>query len=146
MERHRLSKPLLYLSTYIEQHKADYYQLLQRIRTDGDWQSWIRYFLSAVRDTARGAINQSASILGLRDRYRAKLEKEHRVLSLLDGLFINPYMTVARAVSLLGVTAPTAQKTIDRLVAIKMLERTSNKEWGRTWLARPILKIVDQEI
>jgi Fic family protein len=143
MERQRLSQPLLYLSSYIEQHKRDYYDLLQRIRTDGDWQTWIRYFLSAVRDTARGAIEQSQSILALRDRYRTKLKTEHRALALLDSLFINPYTTVSRAAQTLGVAHPTARKTIDRLVRIKMLTESTGRDWGRTWLAKPILNAVN---
>ena len=53
VERGRLSKPLLYLSSYIERHKAAYYEHLQRVRTHGDWDAWLRYFLTAVRDTAR---------------------------------------------------------------------------------------------
>lgn len=145
MERNRLSKPLLYLSSYIEQHKRDYYDLLQRIRTDGDWTSWIRYFLTAARDTARGAIMQSQGILRLRDEYRRKLGMAHRELALLDSLFINPYTTVARASKLLGVTHPTARKSIDFLVQLGMLEESTGREWGRTWLARPILKIVNEE-
>ena len=143
MERNRLSKPLLYLSSYIESHKREYYDLLQRIRTDGDWGSWIRYFLVAVRDTARSAIEQSEAILSVRDKYRSKLQKRHRALSLLDSLFVNPYTTVGRAARELGVAAPTAQKTIDQLVAAKMLEESSGREWGRYWLARPILKVVN---
>jgi Fic family protein len=142
-ERNRLSKPLLYLSSYIERHKREYYDLLQRIRTDGDWSSWIRYFLVAVRDTARSAIDQSQAILAVRDKYRSKLQKRHRALSLLDSLFVNPYTTVGRAAKELGVTTPTAQKTIDQLVGAKMLEEASGREWGRYWLAQPILKIVN---
>jgi len=142
MERGRLSRPLLYLSSYIERHKRDYYEHLQRIRTDGDWPGWVRYFLTAVRETARSAIDQSQTLLALRETYRAKLSKEHRALSLLDELFVNPYTTVSRAAKQLGVTAPTAQKTIDRLIAVKMLKSTG-REWARTWLARPILDAVN---
>jgi Fic family protein len=144
MGRGRLSKPLLYLSSYIEQHKRDYYDLLQRIRTDGDWQSWIRFFLTAVRDTSRGAVAQARSILALRERYRNKLATQHRALALLDSLFINPYMTVARARKVLGVTHPTAQKAIDRLANIDMLKESTGRDWGRTWLAGPILKVVNE--
>jgi Fic family protein len=144
MERNRLSKPLLYLSSYIERHRRDYYDLLQRVRTDGDWPGWIRYFLTAVRDTARGAIDQSHSILSLREKYRAKLAKEHRALALLDTLFVNPYTTVAHAAHALGVAHPTAQKTIDRLVKVKMLAESTGRDWGRTWLAKPILQAVNE--
>jgi Fic family protein len=143
MERNRLSKPLLYLSSYIETHKPQYYELLQRIRTDGDWSSWIRYFLVAVRDTARSAIHQSQTILAVREKYRQRLDKKHRALSLLDCLFVNPYTTVPRAAKELGVTAPTAQKTIDQLVKIKMLREATGRGWGRYWLAQPILKVVN---
>jgi Fic family protein len=144
MERNRLSKPLLYLSSYIERHRREYYDLLQRIRTDGDWHHWIRYFLTAVRDTARSAIDQSQTILTVRAKYRAKLDKRHRALSLLDSLFVNPFTTVARAAKELGVTTPTAQKTIDQLVKMKMLKEATGREWGRYWLAQPILKVINE--
>lgn len=139
IERGRLSKPLLYLSSHIEQHRADYYALLQRIRTHGDWQAWIRYFLIAVRDTARSAIDQSQSILTLRDGFRRKLQKQHRALTLIDELFINPYTTVARAAERLGVTPPTASKTIGALERAGILKEVTGREWGRSWLAEPIL-------
>lgn len=143
IERERLSKPLLYLSSYIEQSKSDYYNLLQRIRTHGEWTPWLRYFLVAVRDTARSAIAQSQGILALREKYREKLNRQHRALTLLDELFINPYTTVSRAANRLGVTAPTARKTIGLLEKVGMLEEATGKEWGRVWLARPILNVVD---
>lgn len=139
IERGRLSKPLLYLSSYIEQHRTEYYELLQRIRTHGDWLAWIRYFLTAVRDTARSAIAQSQAILDLRDALRQKLSKRHRALTLVDDLFINPYTTVSRAADSLGVTAPTASKTILELERAEILKEVTGREWGRFWLAEPIL-------
>lgn len=143
IERGRLSKPLLYLSSYIEQSKTTYYETLQRVRTHGDWPAWLRYFLTAVRDTSRSAIKQSQSILKLRDDFRAKLAKQHRALTLLDELFVNPYTTVGRASKRLGVTAPTAQKTIAILEKEGMLSEATGAKWGRVWLARPILKAVE---
>ena len=140
IERGRLSKPLLYLSSHIEQHRADYYALLQRIRTHGDWPGWFRYFLVAVRDTARSAIDQSQAIINLRDDFRRKLAKHHRSLTLVNDLFINPYTTVARAASSLGVTSPTASKTIRELERAGILKEVTGRDWGRFWLAEPILK------
>jgi Fic family protein len=143
IERGRLSKPLLYLSSYIERHKSDYYAGLQHIRTHGDWLPWLRYFLTAVRSTARSAIDQSQAILALRDKYRSKLDKEHKALSLLDDLFINPYTTIARASKQLGVTAPTASKTIALLGKAGMLSEMTGREWGRYWVAKPILSAIE---
>lgn len=139
IERGRLSKPLLYLSSHIEQHRNDYYELLQRIRTHGEWPAWIRYFLIAVRDTARSAIDQSQAIINLRDAFRQKLARHHRARALVDDLFINPYTTVARAAGSLGVTAPTASKTIRELERAGILKEVTGREWGRFWLAEPIL-------
>jgi Fic family protein len=139
----RLSKPLLYLSSYFEQHKRDYYTLLQRIRTHGDWDSWLRFFLIAVRETARAAIDQSQSILNLRERFRTKIGTQHRALTLLDSLFVNPYTTVARASHDLGVTAPTATKTIAILENLGMLQELTRTKYRRFWQARPILAAVD---
>lgn len=143
IERGRLSKPLLYLSSHIEQHRDDYYAALQRIRTRGDWPAWVCFFLVAVRDTARGAIDQSRAILNLRDSFRQALAGQHRALSLVDALFINPYTTVARAARNLGVTAPTASKTIRDLERAGILREVSGRDWGRFWLAEPVLKALE---
>lgn len=142
IQRGRLSKPLLYVSSYFEQHRQAYYWCLQRIRTHGDWASWLHYFLTAVRDSARNAIDQSQAILKLRERFRAKLAQQHRALALLDELFINPYVTVAHAMEKLGVSAPTATKTIELLETCGMLKKKTKGTWGRVWVAPPILKAV----
>ncbi|MBX3409783.1 MAG: Fic family protein [Phycisphaeraceae bacterium] len=143
IERKRLSKPLLYLSSYIEQHKSEYYELLQAIRIEGDWTRWYRFFLTAVRETARSAIEQADALLKLRDEYRDQFKKQHRELSMIDDLFVNPFTTVARAASRLDVTQPTASKTIDKLVKAGMLREATGREWGRVWVAHPILMAVD---
>lgn len=143
IERGRLSKPLLYLSKYIEQQKTQYEDLLQRIRTHGDWSGWLRFFLIAVRDTARNAMKQGESILKLRERFQEKLKKKHRELILLDELFVNPYVTVSRAAEKLGIAKPTASKTIQELEKAGMLQEATGREWGRMWVAKPILKAVE---
>jgi Fic family protein len=143
LERKRLSKPLLYLSSYIEQHRSDYYELLQRIRTEGDWTSWLMYFLTAVRETSHSAMRQANALVALRERARSKLAGEHRATALLDELFINPYVTVARAAKLLKVSEPTADKTVKFLSDKGMLEETTGRAWGRVWVARPILRVIE---
>src|SRR5262249_10355169 len=51
-----LSQPLLYLSLYFKQHRALYYELLDRVRTEGDWEAWVDFFLEGVEQTAQGAV------------------------------------------------------------------------------------------
>jgi len=144
IERGRLSKPLLYLSSYFEQSRNEYFTRLQRIRTHGDWDGWLRYFLAAVRDTSRSAIEQSHNLRRLRDRFRGQLNKKYLALTLLDELFINPYITVIHAAHLLDVSSPTAAKTIRLLEHVGILKESTGREWARVWLARSILKVLEE--
>jgi Fic family protein len=144
LERGRLSKPLLYLSSYIERHRDEYYELLQRVRTHGEAAGWLRFFLTAVKETAKGALRQADSLLALRDNTKNELGSEHRAVALLDELFINPYVTVTRAAERLSVSPPTADKTISRLVQAGMLQEVTGRTWGRTWVARPILRAIQE--
>ncbi len=143
VERGRLSQPLLYLSAYIEAHRQDYYDLLQGVRTDGHWEAWIRFFLAGVTETARAAIRQAGDLMDLREASRARLLGKPRALALLDGLFVNPYVTVPRAVRLLGVSNPTARQAVRDLQDEGMLEEVPGRAWPRLYLARPILRVIE---
>jgi cell filamentation protein, protein adenylyltransferase len=130
----------LYLSQFIEAHRQDYYDLLQGVRTDGDWIRWIRFFLLGVAETSRQAVRHAEHLHHMRREFRAKLPGRARPRELLDELFSNPYITVARAARQLKVTAPTAQKAIDRLRQAGILEEMTGRNWGRIYLARAILQ------
>lgn len=144
MERGRLSQPLLYLSAYIEEHRQDYYDLLQRVRTRGDWDGWLRFFLAGVAETAMDARQRAGELMELREEFRARLAGKARALALLDELFVNPYLTVARAERLLGVSNPTARQAVALLRQQGMLEEVSGRKWGQLYLARPILGVIDR--
>ena len=142
-ERERLSQPLLYLSEYIERRRQEYYERLQRVRTDGDWRGWIGYFLEGVRWTARRAMNQATKLTDLREAMRRRLRDRGKALALVDELFVNPYITVARAESILHVTNPTARQIVQLLEREGLLEEVSGRSWGRIYLSKPILKAID---
>jgi Fic family protein len=67
IERGRLSQPLLYLSAFIEAHRQEYYDLLQRVCTHGDWDSWLVFFLNGVKETSEQAIRKSGTLTDLRE-------------------------------------------------------------------------------
>lgn len=143
MERRRLSQPLLYLSAYIEAHRQDYYDLLQRVRTHGDWSAWLHFFLAGVAETAQAAMRQASNLMDLRETYRGRLLKIPKALALLDALFVNPYITVARAAQLLHVSSPTARAAVLALQEQRILEETTGGAWRRMYLAAPILHAVE---
>lgn len=143
IERRRLSQPLLYLSAYIEAHRNDYYELLQGVRTRGDWSSWLIYFLRGVAEIGKEAVERSGRLLALRERFRKKVVPFPHALKLLDALMINPFVTVSRAQKLLGVSNPTAREAVNRLQAVGLLEETTGRSWGKLYLAKRILRVID---
>lgn len=145
LERQRLTQPLLYLSAYFEAHRSDYYALLQRVRTEGQWESWLRFFLQGVFETAQAATQQAAQLMDIRERYRQLLRGKGKALTLLDELFVNPFVTVQRAMTLLGVTQPTAQNAITTLENVGLLEEVTGRAWRRMYLATPVWHVIAPE-
>jgi Fic family protein len=143
VERSRLPQPLLYLSDYIEAHRQEYYDSLQRVRTEGDWPGWLRFFLAGVEETARAAVRQASQLMDLREAYRRRLARKPNALKLLDELFVNPYLTASRAARALGVSAPTARQAIALLQAEGLLGEVTGRSWRRIYLARPILEAIE---
>lgn len=144
MERGRLSQPLLYLSAFFERHRQEYYDRLQAVRTAGDWMGWVRFFVRGVKDISDEAVARAGKLMDLRERYRRLLKEHAKAILLLDRLFQNPYITVARAARILKTTNPTARQAVKRLVDVGMLEETTGRSWGRMFLARPILRAIEQ--
>lgn len=146
IERQRLPQPLLYLSAYLEEHRSEYYERLQRVRTDGDWLGWLHFFLMGVTQTAQAALNQARRLLDLRQEYRSRLRQKPRALALVDELFNNPYLTTAHAAQALQVSLPTARQLIGLLVSEGILVETTGREWGRVYLARAIFDTMEGNV
>jgi Fic family protein len=146
IERGRLRAPVLYLSEYIESHRSDYYTRLQRVRTHGDWNGWLAFFLQATAETAGHAVRQAQALTDLRAVWREKLAKAPRAAALLDRLFANPYVSTSAAAAVLGVSLPTARSTIAVLEKAGLLRETTRRNWGRMWLAVPILEALESPL
>jgi len=144
IERGRLTQPLLYLSAHIEAHRQDYYRLLQRCRTHGDWPAWLRFFLTGVTETANDALARAGSLMSLCETWRRRLTGKPNALTLLDMLFINPYITAAGAQKMLAVSNPTARQVIAALEKAGMLKEVTGRKWGQLFVARPILKVIEK--
>lgn len=68
-----LRQPLLYLSLYFKQNRAKYFELLMKVRNEGDWEAWIRFFVMGIRKTAEGAVVTARRLNDIGDRDRAKI-------------------------------------------------------------------------
>jgi Fic family protein len=141
IERGRLSQPLLYLSDFIERHKSDYYELLQRIRTHGEWTPWIRYFLTGVEATARDAALRARNVTSLREML---MRETKGAAGLVDSLLANPYITISTAAKVLGVTVPTATRQIRDLESKGILKETTGRGWRKVYVSEKILAVLEK--
>jgi Fic family protein len=141
IERGRLCQPLLYLSDFIERNRSDYYDLLQRVRTRGEWTPWIRYFLAGVEHTAKDAAIRTRRLLALRE---SLLRETKGAAPLVDQLLSNPYITIPTASKVLGVSTPTATKLIRELESKKLLKETTGRSWGKVYLAPGVLAALER--
>jgi len=127
-----LSSPLLYLSLFFKRHRDEYYRRLAAVRTDGDWEGWISFFLEAVATIANEATDAARDIFSLvsRDRQCVLDAKSSSVIAarLFELLPQHPIVTIAKVTSLLETTKPTANKAVTALVdAGVLVERTGRK-------------------
>ena len=146
MERGRMTRPLLYLSAYFESNRAAYYDSLQAVRTHGAWRDWLMFFLTGVQLVATKASDQAAELAAMRERYRGLVSGRSRASALVDELFRAPITNAASAARRLGVSDPTARAAISALEDVGLLEEFTGRAWGKTWIARPVLEILERPL
>ena len=120
-----LDVPILYLSSYIIQHKADYYRLLQEVRTDDKMEEWILYILDGIEQTSLGTIELVQDIHTLMAKTQHQLQEQlPKIYSkdLVEVLFMHPYTKIDFLVKWLGVTRQTASKHLNALEKIGILK------------------------
>ncbi|MGS2723439.1 Fic family protein [Porticoccus sp. GXU_MW_L64] len=138
-----LELPILYLGRYITQNKAAYYQGLQGVRDNGDWEPWLLYMLQGVEQTAKHSIGQIDQIKQLMQAYkvaiRTRLPKMYSQ-DLLNNLFRHPYTKIDFVVRDLRVTRVTATKYLEQLVMEGLLIK---EKVGRNnyYINRPLCDI-----
>ncbi len=132
-----LTKPLLYLSLFFKRHRDEYYRRLGAVRTEGDWESWLDYFLDGVATIADEAVASARELFGLvaDDRARAL---EHggtsvAAVRLFELLPRHPIVSVAYAIKQLGVSKPTAGRAVDALEKAGILIEITGKKRDRSW-------------
>jgi len=116
IHRGLLPAPLLYISSYLEQHRREYYERLQAVRERAEIQEWLQFFLTAVAVQAEDAVARAEHLHDLRETYRLGLAgSRSRAVEVVDLLFVNPFVTVRRVANALGVTPQGASNLIRQL-------------------------------
>lgn len=147
-QRGILQRPLLYLSLYLKAHRAEYYDRLMATRTDGNWEDWIKFFLRGVFQVSQSATETARAILQMREDHRQEVANQLggrgvQGLRLLDILFEQPIISVSLAESRLGCSYVTANKIIDQLTHLKLLQEMTHGQRNRRFRYEPYLAIFD---
>jgi Fic family protein len=143
----RLTRPLLYLSGYLETHRRTYYDLLQGVRERGEIQEWIQFFLTAVARSADDAVRRAGILVSLREEFlREASGARSRVGGLIDLVFSNPFLTVRRVEEALGVTNQGARNLIREAQSRGWVgEPVSMGRSGRLyWLAGTVFEVIER--
>ena len=141
-----LNVPLLYLSLYFKQHRAEYYRRLNIVRTDGDFENWLKYFLEGIAVIADQTVETSQKLFALigSDRIRVLSMRSTSVagVRLFELIPSHPIITVAKAVGLLNTTKPTAIKAISGLVNAGILVETTGRRRDRAYSYQAYLNLL----
>ena len=135
--RGMLSRPLLYLSLFFKRHRQEYYRQLNLIRTDGDWESWIAFFLEGIETIADEAVNVARDLFELvaKDRELLLSGPDSTIMSLriFEQLPVLPILTVAWVVERMKTSKPTAMKAINLLVKAGVLSEITGRKRDKTF-------------
>ncbi|WP_223300079.1 Fic family protein [Methyloversatilis sp. RAC08] len=132
-----LPEPLLYLSGYLKRHQSEYYRRLSGIRTDGDWEGWVAFFLEGVAVAASAAERNIVAIASLvaADRRRLLAEPKATPASyrLFELLPMMPRFTIERVRQQLDTTFPTANAAVKLLETLGIVVELTGQKKNRSF-------------
>lgn len=146
MDRGRLAQPLLYLSSYFEANRQDYYRYLQGVRETGDVDSWLHFFVGAVQEQAGDAAVRAGALVALREELRNQATHARSNLPRLVDLIIrNPFVTVKSIERGTGLTNQGARNLVRSAVKLGWLESlgTHGRGGREHWYAPRVLRILE---
>jgi Fic family protein len=143
-----LSEPMLYLSLYFKRNRRDYYDLLGQIRTDGDWEVWVTFFLEAVRSSASEAVRTANTLSSLvrkdRDGVRAMGRVAGSALQVLDLLVCRPVVSVPVVCAETGLAPNTVAKVMTRLGEAGLVIEVTGKRRNRVFSYHRYLRVLNE--
>jgi Fic family protein len=143
-----LREPILYLSLYLKTHRETYYELLTGVRSKGDWETWLEFFLTAVKETSDQAVNSARRILALIDSDRRKIEGLGRpaasVLRVFQHLQTSPILAIASAAEKTGISFPTVSNSVEHLERLGILKEITGRQRSRLFVYDRYLSILGE--
>ena len=139
---------MLYLSLYFKQHREAYYDLLQRVRTEGDWENWLLFFLTGVHETANQAVQASRRILELFQNDQVRIETfgrslatTLRVYKLLQSI---PLISIPRASQETAISIPTVTAALTRLEDLGIVREITSKRRDKLYSYEKYIHLLNE--
>ncbi len=143
-----LTQPLLYLSLYFKQHRAEYYRQLDAVRRDGDWEAWVDFFLEGVAQTAAGAVDTAHRLLALFADDAAKARGLGRAAAntvrVFDALRARPIASISDLSRRTAVSYPTVARAIEALAALGIVRELTGRKRDRVFAYDRYLAVLNE--
>ena len=146
-----LRKPLLYLSHFFKIHRLEYYEHLQKIRDDGDWESWLKFFLQGVNEVAQEATKTARNIVQLRENHRSliasHINSSGSAYQLLEYLYRRPIITVNSVVKVTDSSYANANRLVEKFQDLGLLRQMDRHQRNRRFIYSDYLAMfADEEL
>ena len=148
-----LNKPILYPSYYLKKHQAEYYQKLDHIRTRGDYEGWITYYLKVIRDSARDACLRAQAIESLKHDLQKTIDESAHFAQVrkvatatLNVLLMYPVISIPELSKQLGKAYNTASNILERFEQCSFVhEIDSSRERNKLYQFTPYFEVLNEE-
>ena len=136
------------LSLFFKSHRQQYYDLLQRVRDQGDWETWLEFFLDGITETSLQAADAAREILRLFEADRHRIEELGRpaasALRVHQMLQQKPLIGINEAAEKLKMSQPTVAKSIQHLEELGVVRETTGRQRGRRFVYSEYLNILNR--
>lgn len=143
-----LAQPLLYLSLYFKQHRPVYYELLDRVRTEGDWEAWVDFFLEGVEQTAQGAVQTAQRLVALFQQDSLRIQAIGRGAAnaqrVLHALRSHPVATLKLLHTETGMSFPTVGKVMQGMMELGIARELTGQRRNRVFVYDGYLSILNE--
>lgn len=146
MEKEILTTPALYISYFLKKNRVEYYDRMTEVRTKGNYEQWVKFFLQAIMESAEDATATIDKLIVLHDANVAIISKLGRAaknaILVFNYLESNPIIEIRKTAEALGITFNTVSSAVNRLVDAGILVQTSDTSRNRTFAYEAYLDIL----
>ena len=143
-----LAEPLMYLSGYLKQHQAEYYRRLSAIRTEGDWETWVTFFLEGVAvaagDAERNIIEVASLVAADRKRLLQSPKAGPANYRLFEMLPMMPRFTIERVRQQLDTSFPTATAAVKVLEDLGIVAEMTGQKKNRSYSYQAYVELLSR--